>query len=81
MQLVIDCTVAMNELHGMAVPGDSVSESRPLNRSARPNIAIFQALRHLLCAVLLCGLSVDDSSPPKDTVVSGQWSVVSCQCT
>ncbi len=63
----------------MAVPGDSVSESRPVNRSARPNIGIFQALRHLLCAMLLCGLSVDDSSPPKGTVVSGQLPVVSAR--
>jgi len=30
------------------------------------------ALRKMLCAVLLCRLSVGDSSPPKDTVVSGQ---------
>jgi hypothetical protein len=32
----------------------------------------FLALRKMLCAVLLCRLSIGDSSPPKNMVVSGQ---------
>jgi hypothetical protein len=39
------------------------------------------ALRKMLCAVLLCRLSVGHSSPLKDTMVSDQLTVICFQCT
>jgi hypothetical protein len=59
-------------------------------------VRYFVALRQMTCALLLCRLSVSDSSPPKDTVVSArkvplvrarfppsrsQWSVFSVCCS
>ena len=43
-----------------------------LCRCVKCRVRRFQARRRILCAVLLCRLSVGDSSPLKDTVVSDQ---------
>jgi hypothetical protein len=49
------------------------------HNSSRTTPVGLPALRKTRCAVLLCRPSVGDSSPPQDTAVSGQLSVVSNQ--